>query len=469
MCDDSVPLPQGELLKDGKMLKWRVKRWFWIEVDPPRLVYSGSQGGSARGSYSLDNCYCRADISGTGPDRLCAIVLMLPLGIRKFFPVQEMGGADERERAVESWVEALTYVCNRVAARHHMQLQLKKHIGSGLNSHVYLALRENCGDVVACKITDKQRMGPESADMLETEAAMHSQLLALGCDRILKLLGANIKDDPFRAYLVTEFCSGGEVFEYATSLPAERFNERMVADIMHSVLQCVHVMHSNGFVHRDLKLENILLSTRDTFLPIPQRIKVADFGFICRPNGHRLTLQCGTPAYWAPEIITASRDKPYEGCPVDMWSLGVMLYVLLTSSYPFNPEADDVDLEAAITSGTYDKQPLEAVSLHARSLVLALLQLDPVQRLTVSQALQHPFISQCGAPDVKPSPRRASTASDKLRRTVTVIRGYQRVLRCFGGLEQPTLKRTASGQQQLEVGFVHHARSRRALPVTSNL
>jgi serine/threonine protein kinase len=452
MCDDSAPLPQGELLKDGKMLKWRVKRWFWIESDPPCLVYSGGQGGSVRGSYPLHNCYCRSEISGSGPDRDCAIVLMLPSGIRKFFPAQELG-AGERERVVEMWVDALTYVCNRVAALHHMQLQLKKHIGSGLNSHVYLALRQSTGDVVACKITDKQRMGPESADMLETEAAMHMQLLSLGCDRILKLLGANIKDDPFRAYLVTEFCSGGEVFEYATSLPADRFNERMVAEIMRSVLQCVHVMHSNGFVHRDLKLENVLLSTRDTFLPIPDRVKVADFGFICRPNSERLTLQCGTPAYWAPEIITASRDNPYDGCPVDMWSLGVMLFVLLTSSYPFNPESDDVDLENAIKSCTYDKALLDVVSQHARSLVFALLELDPAQRLTVSQALQHPFITQCSVPDVKPSPRRAS-AFDKLRRTVTVIRGYQRVLRCFG--QEPSLKRTASGQRRMEVSSTRH-------------
>jgi serine/threonine protein kinase len=62
---------------------------------------------------------------------------------------------------------------------------------------------------------------------------------------------------------------------------------------MRSVLQCVHVMHTNGFVHRDLKLENILLSTRDTFVPIPQRIRLADFGFICRTDGGLLTLQCG--------------------------------------------------------------------------------------------------------------------------------------------------------------------------------
>ena len=76
---------------------------------------------------------------------------------------------------------------------------------------------------------------------------------------------------------------------------------------MRSVLQCVHVMHSNGFVHRDLKLENILLSTRDTFVPIPQRIRLADFGFICRTDGGLLTLQCGSWGCARVQFLTTLR------------------------------------------------------------------------------------------------------------------------------------------------------------------
>jgi serine/threonine protein kinase len=199
----------------------------------------------------------------------------------------------ERERTVHAWVDAITFICNRAAARLHMKLLIKKHIGAGFCSHVYLAVQLDGGAACACKITDKQRMGPESADMLETEADMQRQLMALDCGGILKLIDASIKADPFRAYLVTELCAGGEVYDYACALGDERFNERMVAEIMRSVLRCVHVMHSSGFAHRDLKLENILLSTRDTSVPIPQRIRLADFGFICRTDAGRLTLQCG--------------------------------------------------------------------------------------------------------------------------------------------------------------------------------
>jgi hypothetical protein len=198
MCDESTALPQGELLKDGKMLKWRLKRWFWIEIEPPRLVYSGSEGGAPRGSYSLDSCYCRADITGSGPDRDCAIVLILPTGLKKFYPAQDTH-VEARVRSVHAWVDAITFVCSRAAASAHMQLQLKRHIGSGFCSHVYLAVRQSDGGVCACKITDKQRMGPESADMLQAEADMQQQLMALGCDGFLKLLGANVKSDPFRA------------------------------------------------------------------------------------------------------------------------------------------------------------------------------------------------------------------------------------------------------------------------------
>jgi hypothetical protein len=278
------------------MIRWRVKRWFRISMEPPRLVYSGSQGSADRGFYSLDNCHCRSEFISSGDERECAIVLILPTGLKKFFPAQDLP-AGERTRLVHCWVDAITFVCNRAAARIYMQLDLKKLIGSGLCSRVYLALRQENGAVCACKITDKQRMGPESAEMLETEAHMQQQLMALGCDGFLKLLCANVKSDPFRAYLVTELCTGGEIYDYACSLPSDSFNERLIADIMRSVLTCVQVMHANGYVHRDLKLENILLSTRDTILPIPQRIKLADFGFICRADDQPLTLQCGTLGY----------------------------------------------------------------------------------------------------------------------------------------------------------------------------
>lgn len=243
MCDESTPLPKGELLKDGKMLKWRLKRWFWIEAEPPRLVYSGSEGGTPRGSYSLENCYCRADITGDGAERECAVVLVLPTGLRRFYPAQEVQ-AEGRVRAVQAWVDAITFVCSRAAASAHMRLRLKKHIGSGFCSHVYTAVRDCDGSICACKITDKQRMGPESADMLQAEADMQRQLMALQCDGFLKLLDANVKADPFRAYLATEYCSGGEVYDFACSLPSDRFNEGLVAGIMRSVLQCVQ-----EFVH----------------------------------------------------------------------------------------------------------------------------------------------------------------------------------------------------------------------------
>lgn len=149
MCDESTPLPKGELLKDGKMLKWRLKRWFWIEAEPPRLVYSGSEGGAPRGSYSLENCYCRADISGDGPDRECAVVLVLPTGVKRFYPAQEVP-IEGRARAVQAWVDAITFVCSRAAAGAHMRLRLKKHIGSGFCSHVYVTSFVHCLFVTCC-------------------------------------------------------------------------------------------------------------------------------------------------------------------------------------------------------------------------------------------------------------------------------------------------------------------------------
>lgn len=121
---------------------------------------------------------------------------------------------------------------------------------------------------------------------------------------------------------MTELCPGGEVYDY------ERFNERMAAEIMRSVLRCVHVMHSSGFAHRDLKLENILLSTRDVPIPahqarrlrlhLPHRCRPLDAAMRCTHTRTPLSLtsgdsphaSAGTPAYWAPDRPHANEQGP---------------------------------------------------------------------------------------------------------------------------------------------------------------
>jgi serine/threonine protein kinase len=145
-------------------------------------------------------------------------------------------------------------------------------------------------------------------------------------------------------------------------------------------------------VHRDLKPENILLATRESDIDV----KLTDFGLAKAINGDGLKTFCGTPQYFAPEVLQRRhtvRGAGRYGEPADMWSLGVILYVLLSGTPPFDPEAGMstmVDEEGRRVS--FPVEHWEGISTAAQDLVSQLLEDDPVQRLTVSQACQHSWI-----------------------------------------------------------------------------
>ncbi len=128
-------------------------------------------------------------------------------------------------------------------------------------------------------------------------------------------------------YVVTEFIKGGELLKRL--IDNNSFSEKQAAFIIYQILQGLNNLHGQRIVHRDLKLENILLDSPD---PSNFSIKIADFGFARKiPDGQKEDLQCGTPIYMAPEIV---EGREYE-CEVDIWSTGVITYILLSGDAPF--------------------------------------------------------------------------------------------------------------------------------------
>lgn len=191
----------------------------------------------------------------------------------------------------------------------------------------------------------------------------------------------HIFDEQFKIYLVTEKMDGGELFdrivqkEYYTEMEA-----RKVCSIMFEALE---YCHQKKVAHRDLKPENLLLRSRDD----DADLKIADFGFAKRcSSGRCLLTQCGTPGYVAPEILNGI---PY-GTQADMWSLGVIMYILLAGYPPFNG-VNQQDLFRLIRKGRYEfhEQYWSDVSNDAKDLVAKLLIVKPEDRLTPSQALDH--------------------------------------------------------------------------------
>ena|SRR3990167_2940775 len=149
------------------------------------------------------------------------------------------------------------------------------------------------------------------------------------------------------------------------------------------------------------KAENILLSNQDSL-----QIKLTDFGLAkIKEEASVMNTMCGTPQYIAPEIHNASGDGSSYGTPVDMWSSGVLLYFILSKSFPFDDESSDTSLSQAITEGhfTFSSGNWENVSAEAKDLISKLLTLDPNERWSASQALSHLWFSSSLDPPLRTS------------------------------------------------------------------
>jgi len=161
---------------------------------------------------------------------------------------------------------------------------------------------------------------------------------------------------------------------------------------MVQILKGIHHLHTRSIAHRDLKPENLLLSnkTKDAI------IKIADFGFARRliPPNELMNVCCGSPSYLAPELLRlrSNPKAPGAGIAVDMWALGVILYILLCGYPPFG--GSDEEMYKQILQGSFDFDEIEwrLISEEAKDLIRCLLNSDPSKRYTVQQALDHPWL-----------------------------------------------------------------------------
>lgn len=212
-------------------------------------------------------------------------------------------------------------------------------------------------------------------------------LESLNYQRILQL--DDVFEDSQYVHLVTELCTGGELFDKIvekTSKGSGCFSELEAARMLHQLLEAVSYLHQNNIVHRDIKPENILFETKDE----DSDIKLIDFGLARKHKSREapMTTIVGTPYYLAPEVLAKSYDKA-----VDLWSIGVIAYILLCGYPPFNG-ASNKEVYASVKRGLYHFPLAEwgHVSHAAKDFVVRLLQTDPRCRMTAEQALSHPWI-----------------------------------------------------------------------------
>ncbi|XP_025749169.1 serine/threonine-protein kinase SIK3 isoform X6 [Callorhinus ursinus] len=226
---------------------------------------------------------------------------------------------------------------------------------------------------VAIKIIDKTQLDEENLKKIFREV----QIMKMLCHpHIIRLY--QVMETERMIYLVTEYASGGEIFDHlvAHGRMAEKEARRKFKQIVAAVYFC----HCRNIVHRDLKAENLLLDAN-------LNIKIADFGFsnLFTP-GQLLKTWCGSPPYAAPELF---EGKEYDGPKVDIWSLGVVLYVLVCGALPFDGSTLQ-NLRARVLSGKF-RIPF-FMSTECEHLIRHMLVLDPNKRLSMEQICKHKWM-----------------------------------------------------------------------------
>ena len=261
-------------------------------------------------------------------------------------------------------------------------------VGSGTCGEVRAAINRQTGRQVAVKIIGLKRydspMTPGlNIEDLKQEAEM---LRSLDHPYIVKL--EDVFTSSSAIYLVMELLNGGDLFDRIVA--RGRYQEVQARRVMRRILAAVGYLHSKHIVHRDLKPENILLVSVGSDVDI----KITDFGLAKRTNKDGLRTFCGTPQYFAPEVLrrrnTVQGTGRY-GMAADMWSIGVILYILLSGSPPFDVSENLDSVQNA--SITFRGPRWADVSPSAKDLVLRLLTASPTARCTVGQAVEHEWIN----------------------------------------------------------------------------
>ena len=208
--------------------------------------------------------------------------------------------------------------------------------------------------------------------------------------------------------LVMEYCTGGELFDRLATAP---YSSRDAADVTANLASALKFLHDRGIVHRDLKPENLLLVDKNQ----STWIKLADFGLAKIMSKNHMFTVCGTWAYCAPEVKSQPRDGYTKA--VDVWSLGVITYIVLSGYHPFDPDGvtPDQDLEYRIKYGIYDfdDDAWTRVSRKAKDFVKKCLVVNPKKRLTIDACLQHPWLAGTQAAIEVAKSEREKEAADK--------------------------------------------------------
>lgn len=279
------------------------------------------------------------------------------------------------------------YPMNMRSSAFHDTYDLGEQLGSGHFATVHKAVEKKSGQEFAVKVFSKRR----NDDSWRTSGVKQeiAVLMSVSHQNVLCLQGNYDEDDG--VYLVLELAPEGELFNHI--IRNGKLSEDDTRKIFIQLFNGLKYLHDRGIAHRDIKPENILLMDKNL------TVKLADFGLakIIGEDSFTTSL-CGTPSYVAPEILQSSKNRRYSHA-VDIWSLGVVLYISLCGFPPFSDELHTPQypytLSDQIKDGRFDfPSPYwDSIPDPALELIEQMLTVDPEKRITVDKALKHPWIT----------------------------------------------------------------------------
>ncbi|TYJ40144.1 hypothetical protein E1A91_A04G119000v1 [Gossypium mustelinum] len=264
-----------------------------------------------------------------------------------------------------------------------------RELGRGEFGVTYLCIDRGTRELLACKSISKRKLRTAvDIEDVRREVAIMKHLPKNSSIVSLK----EACEDDNAVHLVMELCEGGELFDRIVA--RGHYTERAAAAVTRTIVEVVQLCHKHGVIHRDLKPENFLFANKKENSPL----KAIDFGLsIFFKPGERFSEIVGSPYYMAPEVL-----KRNYGPEIDIWSAGVILYILLCGVPPFWAESEQ-GVAQAILRGLIDfkRDPWPNISESAKSLVRQMLEPDPKLRLTAKQVLEHPWLQNAKkAPNV---------------------------------------------------------------------
>ncbi|CAI4233034.1 unnamed protein product [Auanema sp. JU1783] len=261
------------------------------------------------------------------------------------------------------------------------QVLSERPLGSGQFGTVYSAVHRSSGKEVAVKVISKERFAKKGSgvDSMRTEVAILQRTCHAGIVRLEFM--CETKD---KIFVVMEKLSG-DMLEMILSQATGRLNERITKFLIVQILSALKYLHDQGIAHCDLKPENVLLSEINTSFP---QTKICDFGYArFIPEAQFRKTIVGTPAYLPPEVL----QKRGYNKSLDMWSVGVIIYVTLSGTFPFN-EGDEIASQIQNADFMFPTDPWNDISPLAIDLIQRLLRVELDLRLTIEQCLAHSWL-----------------------------------------------------------------------------